>query len=458
MNANNDKLYLGVAEIDITPERPMRLVGMGRVFTAHDGERIEYSKRDNPATETHDPLMLQATCLCQGDRKVVIVTSDLLYTIGMEEVRAVVAHACGIPVEAVFYAATHNHNGPCDANGYSAFLCERAAECARRAASAIRPVAAEHARGHFDRLSYDRAEPWGNVDGSVDVIRFTEIESGRPVAVWWNYGCHPCSLSWDFNQFSADYPGVIRRQVAKALGKDVIVSFLHGSSGNVQPSGLKRFSDPPQMYFGVPKGDFEMVERLGCCIAESGLSALEDNPQPLDLGELQFETHTIELPIQVYHNVETLCGMRERFGESTELSAFHESDPSDDLIKAASEMLCKWLDEFIGQGEAESKTHTISGGIVSLGDLAVVFTPLELAWQIGKRIRERSPYPVTLLSTTSLGFESYLTERKFYELELEKRPYEARGVQALAAFSYVPDSPAVFEDALIGNLQRISER
>jgi len=453
MNANNDKLYLGVAEIDITPERPMRLVGMGRVFTAHDGERIEYSKRDNPATETHDPLMLQATCLCQGDRKVVIVTSDLLYTIGLEEVRAAVAHACGIPAEAVFYAATHNHNGPCDADGYSAFLCERAAECARQAVSAVRPVEVEYARGHFDRLSYDRAEPWGNVDGSVDVVKFTEIGTGRPVAMWWNYGCHPCSLSWDFNQFSADYPGVIRRQVAEAFGEGIPVSFLHGSSGNVQPCGLKRFSDPPQMYLGTPKGDFEMVERLGCCIAEVGLTALKENPQPLVLNNLQFEKHAIKLPVQMHCDAEGLREKKDQYNTDNP-PTFHESDPSTDLIKAAAGMLCEWIDDLIGQGDAEHKTRTISGGIVSLGELAVVFTPLELAWQIGKRIREKSPYPVTLLSTTSLGFESYLTERKFYELEPEKRPYEAYGLQAMAGFSYTPETPAVFEDAVIGNLRK----
>jgi len=452
----DNHIQLGVAEVDITPDLPMRLVGMGRVFVAHDGERVEYSKRDNPATETHDPLMLQATCLRQGDKKVVMINADLLYTVALEGVRAAVAHACGIPVEAVFYAATHNHNGPCNADDYPAFLCERAAECARQAMASVCPVEAEHAHGNFDRLSYDRAEPWGNVDGSVDVVRFTEVGTGKLVSMWWNHGCHPCSLSWDFNEFSADYPGVIRRRVSEAFGEGVKVSFLHGCSGNVQPSGLKRFVDPPQMYFGAAKGDFEMVERMGDCIVEAGLSALKESPRRLDLGNLQFEKHEIELPIQAHCGVEELRGMRERFG-GTNLKAFHESDPSSDLIKAASGMLCEWLDELIGQGGAEYKTHTISGGIVSLGDLAVLFTPLELAWQIGARVRERSTYPVTLFSTTSLGFESYLTESKFYELEPEKRPYEAYGLQSMAGFSYTPESPSVFENAVVGNLQQIME-
>jgi len=453
MSVNKDQLFLGVAETDITPKTPMQLVGMGRVFVAHDGERFEYGNRDNPAVETHDPLMLQAICLCQGGRKVVMLTSDLLYTVALEEVRAAVAQACGISEEAVFYAATHNHNGPCGTKEYSAFLCRRAAECAKRAVATVGPVAAEHARGHFDRLSYDRAEPWGNIDGSVDVVRFTEVGTGKLVSMWWNYGCHPCSLSWDFNEFSADYPGVIRRKVSEALGEGVPVAFLLGCAGNVQPCGLKRFADPPQMYLGAPKGDFEMVERLGGCIADAGLSALKTHPQPLAPGNLHFEKHTIELPIQVHHDIGGLREIRDRYN-TDDLPAFHDSDPTSDLIQDASKMLREWIDDLIGQGDAENKTRTISGGIVSLGDLAVVFTPLELAWQIGSRIREKSPYPVTLISTTSLGFESYLTEQKFYELKPEKRPYETYGLQALAGFSYVPDTPAVFENAVVGNLQK----
>ena len=197
---NNDQIFLGAAEIDITPKSPVQLVGMGRLFVAHDGESFEYSKRDNPTSEIHDPIMLQATCLCQDDKKIIMLTADLLYTVALKEVQTAVAQACGISEESVFYSVTHNHNGPCGTDEYIAFLCKQAAECAKQAAANLRPVIAEHACGNFDRLSYDRAEPWGEVDGSVNVIKFIECETGKLVTMWWNYGCHPCSLSWDFNQ------------------------------------------------------------------------------------------------------------------------------------------------------------------------------------------------------------------------------------------------------------------
>jgi len=373
----NSQLLLGAAEIEITPQFPMQLVGMGRVFIAHDGEKAEYSQRDNPATESNDPLMLQATCFVQDDKKVIILTVDLLYTVALDEVVAAVSAACNISEENIFYCATHNHNGPCRTDEYAAFLCVQAVKCAKEAVADLSPVIAEHAHGNFDRLSYDRAEPWNSVDGSVDVIKFTNCDSEEIVAMWWNYGCHPCSLSWDYNKFSADYPGIIRKKVSDIFDKSIPVFFLLGCAGNVQPIGLKRFVDPPQMYFGVPKGNFEMVEKMGECIAETGISALENSSHQLNINNLKFEKYKIELPILVNHDIEEMCEIKENLLNANS-PKLHNSDPTDDLLKDASGMLAEWVEEIISQGELKNKIHTITGGTISFGDIAVIFTPLEL--------------------------------------------------------------------------------
>jgi len=453
---NKNQILLGASEIDITPKSTMQLVGMGRVFVAHDGEKFEFSQRDKPATETHDPIMLQSTCLAQNNEKVIILTADLLYTVALEEVREAVAAACEIPENNVFYATSHNHNGPCRTDEYAAFLCERAAKCAKQAIANLVSVNAEHARGNFDRLCYDRAEPWGQIDGSVDIIKFTNCETGKLVSMWWNYGCHPCSLSWDFNKISADYPGIIRKKVSDILRESFPISFFLGCAGNVQPCGMKRFVDPPQMYLGVPKGDIEMVEKMGECITETGLSALENNACQLDINNLKFEKYKIELPIQVNHDIKKMREIRDAFFNET-APKLHNSDPTDDLLKAASKMLGEWVDEIISQDNSKNISRSISGGTISLGDIAIVFTPLELAWQIGSRIRDKSPFPVTLMSTTSLGFESYLTERKFYDLPIELRPYETFGLQAMAGYSFKAETPEFYENTVINKLRNIRD-
>jgi len=457
MNTVAEPIHLGAAQADISPSRPMYLVGMGREFIAHDGERFAYTGRDEPTAEIHDPLTLQATCVSDGDNKVIVITTDLLYTVALDEVRAAVAQACGLAVESVFYAATHNHNGPCRTDEYAELLCQRAVQCAREAMDSARPVVAEHARGHFDRLSHDRAEPWGPVDGSVDVVQFVEPDTGRTVAQWWNYGCHACSLSWDFNQISADYPGALRRRVSHALEATFPIAFFSGCTGNIQTTGMKRFSSPPQMYLGLPKGDFEMVERLGACVADAGLRALEQGAHPLTLAGLQWTHRHLELPIHVELDA---AGLRERRdGLSSALSqGLAGVGLGDDLEKEIAGVLSPWLDELIARDPGKPQSHGIAGAVLAMGDVAVAFTPLEVAWQLGSRIREQSPFPVTLISTTSLGFESYLTESKFYQLEPEQRPYETFGLQAMAGFTYTPATPAAFERAVTAELEKLHRK
>jgi len=456
MNQKPPSVLLGAAQVDISPSSPMLLVGMGREFTTHDGESFAYPGGDQPATEVHDPLTLQATFLRHVNDAAIVLAADLIHTVALEEVRAAVAEGCGLPVDSVFYAATHCHTGPARSDEYAALLCERATRCAREAMDTAGPVVAEHARGHFDRLSHDRAEPWGPIDGSVDVVQLFRPDKGCMVAQWWNYGCHPCSLSRDFNQISADYPGALRRRVNEAQEAALPISFFSGCTGNIQPTGLKRFSSPPQMYLGLPKGDFEMVERLGACVADAGLRALEKGARRLELSDLRYAHHRIDLPIHVELDA---VGLRERRdGLAAALSeGLGGVDVAGDLEKEVRGMLLPWMDELIERGPDPKQSHGIAGGVLAMGDVAVVFTPLEVAWQIGSRIREQSPFPVTLISTTSLGFESYLTESRFYELEAEERPFETFGLQAMAGFTYTPETPAAFEQAVISELVKIRQ-
>ncbi len=448
-------LKVGAAEENITPQVPMRLVGMGREFIAEDGEKFSYTGRDVPTGKIHDPLMLQATFLCKGSKKVVILVADLLYTIALDEVRAAVSEACNIPIDAVFYASTHNHNGPCRTDEYSDFLCGKAVKSALKAMSKARPVIAEHARGNYDRLSYNRPEPWEPVDGSVDVVRFVEPDTGKLVTMWWNYGCHPCSLSWDFNEISADYPGVLRKCVTETLEEPVPISFFLSGAGNVQITGMKRFVEPPQMFFGVPKGNFEIVERLGSCVVDAGLRALNEKAQRVTLNDLNWENYCIEMPV---HTDLSNDELNERKKSLSNFVSENIIGPDSDtpFEVEISKLVSEWIDELVEQKSKSEKTRKIAGGLITLGNLALVFSPFELAWQITARIRERSPFPITLFSTTSLGFESYLTESKFYEFEPERRPYEVFGLQILTGYSYTSKGPKIFENATIEELQKIS--
>ncbi len=49
---------------------------------------------------------------------------------------------------------------------------------------------------------------------------------GTPLAILVNYACHPVILGPDSFQYSADYPGEMRRVVEHAMGHDPMAFFL----------------------------------------------------------------------------------------------------------------------------------------------------------------------------------------------------------------------------------------
>jgi len=430
----------------------MMLVGMGGEFVGPDGRTYSYSGRHAPARDVHDPLLLTAVCLeCEAELYV-LLNADFLYTLAEEEIVAAVSAECDIPREAVFYTATHNHNGPCRTDDYASFVVRKARIAAREAMEGRCDVLVQAARTHYDRIITNRGAPWEPVDGTVAVVRFVAEESGRPVAFIWNYACHPCTLSSDFNQFSADYPGALRASVQESLGFAVPVVFLTGCSGNVQPIGFQRFEVPPGMYMNVPKGDMESVERLGKILATAGLSALGESGPGIELTEVHADRFAVNTPIQFRVR---RAELRERLARIDELVPNNSNPAMEAFNVEIRRSLRRWLHDGLAVAASEIPQRAIEHALLAFGEVAVVLSPLELAWEIGAVIKDRSPFSHTILGTTSLGYEGYLAPSQAYELPLEEFPYHARGPLDLAGFCYSAESAAALVDQIHMKLQEV---
>jgi hypothetical protein len=71
------------------------------------------------------------------------------------------------------------------------------------------------------------------VDPTVGVIRI-DRRDGSPLAVLVNYACHPVVLGPDSFNYSADYPGEMRRTIEQAFGGSTAF-FLQGAPGDINP-------------------------------------------------------------------------------------------------------------------------------------------------------------------------------------------------------------------------------
>ena len=444
-------LHIGAAEADITPSLPDWIIGVGKAFTIDDGPSFKWTARDAPAEEVHDPLSLQVIYLEQAGTRAVLLTADLLYPIGADRVVQAVAHAADVPPDAVFYAAAHNHNGPVESDAYTELLVERATRCAADAKARACPAVIDHAHDNYNRLIYDRSEPWGPVDGRIEAVRFNNADTGRPIALLLNYGCHPCSLDYDWNAVTADYPGAVRRHARRRIGADVPIAFLTGCAANVQMVGIRRF-DAPRMYINTPKSDYETVDRLGRIIAERALRALDDEPRPLAADSIAVWREPIEIPV-VFEATES--EIRRRRADAETLAKAAAGPAIRPWEQTLQRVFCEMLDQSLQLVRRPDPRRPVHTGFLLLGDLAIVATPLELTWQMGARMRRGSSFPVTIIATTVFGYDGYLTESECYAQPRDDWSYEANGLSGVTGWTYRPDAPAAYLDAVTQRLAAV---
>jgi neutral ceramidase len=224
----------GVAKADLDPPLGIPMAGYS----------IRLSKG------TLDPVEARVLAITDGSRTLALVTLDLCYTPDlavMEEIRGAVKSS----VDEVIFHASHTHSGPTYQASPEAVrhAIPRIAAAIQSAARSMAPAKIGNGWGQvyigFNRR-YLRPDGslemfWRNetkisttfpVDPAVGVIRVDGMD-GKPLAVMVHYSCHPVVLGPDNLDYSADWPGEMRRYVEQQLGG--MAFFLQGAPGDINP-------------------------------------------------------------------------------------------------------------------------------------------------------------------------------------------------------------------------------
>lgn len=279
----------GFAEADITPKpgQPVMPAGFGE-------PRIMEG--------TESPLLAQALALEDaGGKRAILFALDLLGLgrITVDAVRHKIQARYGIPEENVCFAASHTHWGPAvnyragsaigDVNiWYLGFLETTLLELADRALKHLTP--AEVAYGWCEvqigmcrRLPSERGIRWavnpaGSYDRHTPILRVRREGSPRQVVVV-GHACHPTSMG-NMNQWSADYPGAMRRKLA-AGAADCCAMFVNGCGGDAKVV----YQDPATGKYEFA-ASLEKSHQAGITLAEAVLARLGGD-QPLEPLEAQ---------------------------------------------------------------------------------------------------------------------------------------------------------------------------
>ncbi len=227
----------GVAKADLDPPLGIPMAGYGTA---------RFSK------STLDPIEARVLTLSDGNRTIAFITLDLCFTFEPKYMDQIRQDARGTVDEVIFHAS-HTHSGPTYSEAPEAALhaVPRVVGAIKAAAASMTEVKIGTGWGQiylgFNRRYVEvdgkvrmfwRNEPKVSstfpVDPGVGVIRIDRMD-GSPLAILVNYACHPVILAPDNLDYSADFPGEMRRYVEREMGAKSMAFFLQGAPGDINP-------------------------------------------------------------------------------------------------------------------------------------------------------------------------------------------------------------------------------
>jgi hypothetical protein len=289
--AEGSELNVGFAEAEITPkagdkEKPVYMAGFGH---------------DRVADGVHDPLMTRAVVLKDGDRKIALVSVDLVgfFHLNVTRIREQLAG-----LHYVLVSSTHNHEGP-DTVGlwgknpftsgvdkdYINSVEEKIVKAIKDADGAAKPVQATIGVAQAPELLHDGREPYIKHDELV-ALRFTDSKTDKTAGLIVQWNCHPETLDSKNKQLSADFVGYTVNHLKEKHQCPVV--YLTGTVGGLMTSLHVEIKDSDGKVLN--DGTFEKTAEYGKQVGKLADKALE-KAKPLKLTPLEAKTRDVFLPL-----------------------------------------------------------------------------------------------------------------------------------------------------------------
>lgn len=419
-------LQVGFSRVDITPPLGIPMAGY-------------YDPHERLAETVLDPLELNTLAVSDGERTVLLFSADLLYIrkVDAEMIRRKIEERTGVPYEAIFIACTHTHTGPIVSTDnmadfevfernrrYKGFLADRLCDGAVMALKDRKPAKMGYGVTKLSGIAQIRRfrmkngtvrtnpaafdpniiGPAGEVDERVNVLRFVRA-GGKEIAVA-NFGIHACCMKGG-TRISADFPRFVRETVEAVMPAHCI--FFSGAQGDVN-----HFNP-----FEGPKNQDPFVQAYD--LADQGY-----NYSP-SINAKYIGRAIAGALFQVYGNVKWSEDVTVRYGNKDCLVATNMPEPGE--VPWAEEFMAKRaagepLDQYPPHSLARAgrilrlrngpEADTLPVSAVRIGPAAFVGIPGEPFTQIGVRLKENSPFAITLPCCLVNGGQGYYPMQEDY--------------------------------------------
>lgn len=375
-------LKVGIAEMPVTPDWPTPLWG--------------YSGRPPYSSGVMDDIFAKAVLLDCG-KHFLIITIDV-GAIGFPLYRQAarrIHETTKIDEDAIMIQCTHDHSAPAniDVTGtladqrFHEMLISQLASLASEAQKNLAPAVLSYGQveSHIARNRRIGLGPstWdkdsGPIDSTFSVLSITSPDGHNRGAIV-NYPSHPVTLRADQNKISADFPGVLYRELGKTLNCPIM--YMQGCCGDMCP----------KIYGGTPE-----MEEYGRRMAEEAQRALSV-AKPLRVDSLDYCARRV---VVTFVSPYTLDDLRARYG-----TLFSGSDEKN----LWAEHLLRYLED---GGDIHQSRDTLVAA-VRIGDLALAILPGEILHLTAELIRKQFPGQKLMIAAysndTSVGYLPHADE------------------------------------------------
>jgi len=228
--------------------------------------------------------------------------------------------------------------------------------------------------------------------------------SGEPIALLFNFGCHPVSLHSYRNLISPDYPGYTREVLSGVLDSGVVAMFALGAAGDVNPAGYVAGQT-------TPRRSRQIGAILGCEVAKLALG-VETLPNP----ELRAKGAMVEVPLAPLPAEAELWALYER---SAAQAAQWRKEGRPFAEVSVAEIQRDWAHDALAAlaAGAVSRSRPCELQALKLGGAALLFMPFEVFAETSLAIKEKSPAQPTFLCSVANDTLGYLPTAEAYEVE-----------------------------------------
>jgi len=389
--AEDGALRAGAYHVDTTPELGAELGGYFQPRIADVVER---------------PLEAKALALQSGDTTLLLISCDILMMRAadiVDEAKARITAATGVPASHILVSATHTHSGPATVErvggvrvdpAYIARLTTAIAEAGIGATERLTPARLGFGQAPVSGVCFNRrflrtdglvqfnpgrnrtdlVGPAGPTDPTVTGL-VVEQTDGTPLAFWANLSLHYVNAGSP-TAISSDYYGAFAERLAGLYGGTVPAQLTNGCSGDINNVDLAG-SVPEQ---GVLRAEMVASAVVGAALA----------------GTMMAERHTrVELSSQLLEvELDRASATEEDARIAAEIAAGQRKDAPFSWHRGMPipEDLVPYYAQRFTDLAARPERATVPVTIMTIGELCIVGLPGEIFVEHGLAIRHGSRY------------------------------------------------------------------